>query len=145
MENYRNILITCGMYEDYMIIRTNATDKAIKNWCINYNIEQENGENTYFDNLKKEYCVEVLADSELEVVNLEEFVIDVTFDLMDYMEDWKLIETVENVKIYKREHKDFPYITEENNCKATQRRHKTLEQAKAEVKARNISAYRYFV
>ena len=89
MENYRNILITCGMYGDYMIIRTNATDKAIKNWCINYNIEQENGENTYFDNLKKEYCVEVLADSELEVVNLEEFVIDVTFDLMDYMEDWR--------------------------------------------------------
>lgn len=87
MENYRNILITCGMYEEFIVIRTNATDKAIENWCINYNIEQENSENTYFDNLKKEYNVEILADSELEVVDLEEFGIDVTFDLMDYMEE----------------------------------------------------------
>lgn len=83
----RNVLITCGMYSDYMLILTDATQQAIENWCYNYNKEMENGENTYFDSLQKEYYVEVLIDSELDTISLDDIEYDEVYDMMDYYID----------------------------------------------------------
>lgn len=62
---YRKVLInTFAMNGDYIIILTDAPREAIEKWCINYNREQEDGMNSYFDSLKIDYTVKVLADSE---------------------------------------------------------------------------------
>lgn len=98
----RNVLITCGMYGDYILINTNASNYALEKWCIEYNKSLEDGENIYFDNLKKEYYVEILADSELDT-NIEDIVeqygYDIVFDLMDYYDyDGCLHNFIENIE-----------------------------------------------
>lgn len=60
----KKVLITAGMSGDAILIITNAPQNVIEEWCKNYNQEQENGENTYFDRLKKNYYVNVIFDSE---------------------------------------------------------------------------------
>lgn len=85
MQDKRKVLITDGMSNDYMLILTNATKQAIKQWCYNYNEELENGQNTYFNKLQKEYYVEVLLDSELDVANIKDIEYDEIYDLKDYM------------------------------------------------------------
>ena len=85
MQDKRKVLIADGMSNDYMLILTNATKQAIEQWCYNYNEEIENGQNTYFNKLQKEYYVEVLLDSELDVVNIKDIDYDEIYDLKDYI------------------------------------------------------------
>lgn len=81
----RNVLITNGMSGDVMIILTDAPATAIKKWCHNFNVETENGINTYFDSLKKNFSVEVLHDSELDTSNhIEEIGFEEVYELGDY-------------------------------------------------------------
>ena len=85
---FRNVLITDGMYSDCMLIRTNAPYNKLENWAIDYNIALENGENPLFSKLEEQqYKVEILIDSELVTVSqedLEEIGYTQTLDLMDY-------------------------------------------------------------
>lgn len=88
MEYYkRKVLITAGMSDDKMLIITDAPKKAIEEWCKNYNKEQENGENSYFDTLKKDYYVRVLHDSALEndSDDIEVIGYDEVYDLFNYI------------------------------------------------------------
>lgn len=83
----RKILITSGMCDDYMIILTDAPKYMIEKWCCHYNWEKENGKNTYFELLNRDYSVKVLADSqihsfdrqEIEAIGYAE-----SYDLSDY-------------------------------------------------------------
>ena len=60
----RKVLITNELSNDAMLIITDAPKKAVEQWCRNYVSEIEDGENTYFDSLEKNYYVKVLYDSE---------------------------------------------------------------------------------
>ena len=84
--NKRKILITSGMSNYVILIITDAPKKIIEEWCRNYNKELENGKNTYFDNLKKDYYVRILHDSETEINNDDVDIIgyDEVYDLFDY-------------------------------------------------------------
>lgn len=61
----RKVLFTNGMSSDMMLIITDAPKEKIEEFCRHLNQEMEDGENTYFDFLKKDYYVNVLFDSEL--------------------------------------------------------------------------------
>lgn len=82
----RKVKITAGMSNDCMIILTDAPKKAIEEWCINYNQEMENRENSYFDFLSREFYVKVLHDSEedpeenIEIIGYSE-----AYDLFNYV------------------------------------------------------------
>ena len=82
----RNVLITNGMSSDMILIRTDAPKEAIERWCKSYSQELENGENTYLSSLQKNYYVEVLHDSELELNNdkVEAIGYEEVFDLNNY-------------------------------------------------------------
>ena len=87
MDEKRKVLFTNGMSNDYMIIITDASKESIEKWCYHYNQEMENGENAYFDTLKRNYSVKVLADSEIDNFDRED--IDIigyseAYDLSDY-------------------------------------------------------------
>lgn len=62
----RKVLFTYGMSNDMMLIITDAPEEEIEKFCIRYHYEMEDGENTYFDSLKKSYYVRVLHDSETD-------------------------------------------------------------------------------
>lgn len=86
----RKVLFTAGMSNDYMIIITDAPVEVLEEWCRNFNREMEDGENTYFDSLKKGYYVKVLADSEVDDFDVEDLEIigyDESYDLFDYAND----------------------------------------------------------
>ncbi len=83
----RKVLITCGMSHDAMLIITDAPKEDIEEWCRQYNKDLEDGENHYFDSLKKNHYVLVLFDSEenensddIDVIGYDE-----SYDLYDYM------------------------------------------------------------
>lgn len=100
---FRNVLITYGMYGDCMLIRTNAPYNKLENWAIDYNIALENGENPLFSKLEEQqYEVEILIDSELVTVSqddLEEIGYTQTLDLMDYQNyDGCLHNFIENIE-----------------------------------------------
>lgn len=61
----RKVLFASGVY-DRMVIITDAPKESLEQWCRDYSEYLENGENPFFDELKKEYYVKVLHDSELE-------------------------------------------------------------------------------
>jgi hypothetical protein len=82
----RKVLITNGMCEDMMLIITDAPKSVIENWCHEYNSELENGNNIYFNTLKKNYYVKVLFDSvtdsnfdDIEIIGYDE-----SYDLFDF-------------------------------------------------------------
>lgn len=83
----RKVLIsTDAMSGDFVIILTDAPRERIEKWCSNYLAEQEEGLNTYFDSLKIDWMVKVLADSEdgfdrddIEVIGYDE-----AYDVNDY-------------------------------------------------------------
>lgn len=101
--NYRKVLInTFAMSGDYIIILTDAPASSIEKWCKNYNKEQEEGLNTYFDSLKIDYTVKVLADSEL---GFERDDIDIigyceVYDVSDYACEEVLAEEEEPLCTY---------------------------------------------
>lgn len=77
---------TDAMSGDFIIILTDAPKEALDKWCSNYLFEQEEGLNTYFDSLKIDWTVKVLADSEdgfdrddIEVIGYDEY-----YNLGDY-------------------------------------------------------------
>lgn len=83
----KKVLFTQGMSEDRMLIITDAPKKEIEKWCKNYNREQENGKNTYFDGLKKNFFVKVVYDSGedfqedvIDAIGYEEY-----YDLNDFL------------------------------------------------------------
>ena len=92
--NRRKVLITNGMGHDRILILTDAPKKSIEQWCRNHNDEMENGEDTYFESLEKDYYVKVLYDSAMdddgnvEVPNKDIQIIgfDEIYDLFDYYE-----------------------------------------------------------
>ena len=88
----RKVLFSNGMSDDYMLIITDAPKDAIEEWCYNYNANMENGVNTYFEPLKENYYVKVLADSEINDFNrldIEIIGYDESYDLCDYWEKEK--------------------------------------------------------
>ena len=92
--NRRKVLITNGMGHERILILTDAPKKSIEQWCRNHNDEMENGEDTYFESLEKDYYVKVLYDSAMdddgnvEVPNKDIQIIgfDEIYDLFDYYE-----------------------------------------------------------
>lgn len=83
----RKVLFTNGMHPDKMLIITDAPKERIEEFCRHLNQEMENGENTYFDSLKKDYYVNVLFDSELSSESEDVDVIgyDEVYDFSDYL------------------------------------------------------------
>lgn len=80
----RKVLFTFGMSNDKIIIITDATTEALENWCRQTNIDSENGVNNYFNQLKVEYYVKVLHDSEIDDnENIETIGYDEVYDLND--------------------------------------------------------------
>lgn len=86
----RKVRITAGLYDDCMIILTDAPEGAIEKWCIDYNAEMENGKNSYFKSLSGKYYVRVLHDSaedsaeDIEIIGYSE-----TYDLCSRSESGK--------------------------------------------------------
>lgn len=81
----RKVLISDGMSNDFMLILTDAPKDEIEKWCRMHNQEMENGENTFFDILKKRYYVNVLFDSEVDdKENIEAIGYDEQYDLNQY-------------------------------------------------------------
>lgn len=87
MEDKRKVLLTYGMSNDCILILTNATKQAIEKWCYNYNEEMENGENTYLDSLQKDYYVEVLLDSEEDIIDIKDIECDEVYDRANYIKE----------------------------------------------------------
>jgi hypothetical protein len=89
MEDKRKVLFTSGMTSDMMLIIIDAPKERIEKWCYDYNEGLENNENVYFNELKKEYYVKVLHDSELENNNDDVEIIgyDEAYDLFDYYKE----------------------------------------------------------
>ena len=82
----RKVLLTNGMSSDMMLIITDAPKEKIEEFCRHLNQEMEDGKNTYFDFLKKEYYVNVLFDSELtsESEDVDVIGYDEVYNLFDY-------------------------------------------------------------
>ena len=65
MEDRRKVLFTNGMSNDFMLIITDAPQKAIESYCYRVNKVMEDGEHIEpFDTLKAKYYVKELLDSE---------------------------------------------------------------------------------
>jgi hypothetical protein len=87
MEDKRKVLLTYGMSNDCILILTNATKQAIEKWCYNYNEEMENGKNTYLDSLQKDYYVEILLDSEEDIIDIKDVEYDEVYDRANYIKE----------------------------------------------------------
>lgn len=67
MADKRKVLFTYGMTNDYQLIITDATEEAIKKWCVQYVTDRENGvRNESFYSLKAQFYVMELLDSQTE-------------------------------------------------------------------------------
>ena len=80
----KTVMFTDGMSNDFMVITTDAPRNKIEDWCHQCNKEQESGENTYFDSLKKNFFVHVIHDSSLSIVDRDSFKYDEIYDLSNY-------------------------------------------------------------
>lgn len=81
----RKVLITNGMSNDQILIITDAPIERLKQWCKEYVESIQNGKNIYFDDLKKEYYVNVIFDSEEEDDDDVDIIgFDEVYDLYDY-------------------------------------------------------------
>lgn len=91
MNELKKVLFTAGMSNDYMIVITDAPKERLEALCYSYNEQIENGEEiTAFNNLKKEYYLKFLADSETNDFNREDLKIigyDEAYDLFDYYKE----------------------------------------------------------
>lgn len=73
------------MSNDQMLIITDTPSERLKQWCKEYVESIQNGKNIYFDDLKKEYYVNVIFDSEeddeddVDIIGFDE-----VYDLYDY-------------------------------------------------------------
>lgn len=83
-EGYRTIKLTCGSFEEFEIIFTNATDSAIKADIVYFHSKQEEGEQIYKPYEIIEllgYTVNFLADqNDISEEELNEIIIDAEFD-----------------------------------------------------------------
>lgn len=80
--NMRTVKIKDPMTQDCMVIITNAPVERIREWIGKYNREMEDGKNTYFDDLKKDFYVRVLFDSMEDPVVCETLIdVDEVYDL----------------------------------------------------------------
>lgn len=94
----KKILFTYGMFGDFMLILTDAPKEAIEEWCYKYNWKMEKGLNTYFNSLKAEYYVKVLADSETDDKEVCDSIgFDETYELEDYLNPVRTIEIKESL------------------------------------------------
>lgn len=91
-EERRKVFFTNGMNPDKMIIITDAPKEKIEAFCRHLNQEMEDGENTYFDFLKKDYYVNVLFDSEFtsESEDIDVIGYDECYDFSDYPADGRV-------------------------------------------------------
>lgn len=92
----RTIKITDGMSNDFLIIKTNATNEQIETMCHFINEESENGRGfiaeEYADKLNNETHFDTLYDSELgphKESEIENVIIDEYFDLSEYYAEQK--------------------------------------------------------
>lgn len=93
----RTIKITDGMSNDFLIIKTNATNVQIETMCHFINEESENGRGfiseEYADKLNNGIYFNTLYDSELDVPHkeseIEKVIIDEYFELSDYYAEQK--------------------------------------------------------
>ena len=90
MDDLKKVLFTYGMSSDCMLIITDAPAEAIKKFCYKYNEDLENNINNYFNDLKKEFYVKILVDSEVDIFlnDLVDIIgYDLTFELADYIKE----------------------------------------------------------
>ena len=90
MNDLKKVLFNYGMSSDCMLIITDAPAEAIENFCYKYNEDLENNINNYFNDLKKEFYVKILVDSEVDIFlnDLVDIIgYDLTFDLADYIKE----------------------------------------------------------
>lgn len=91
MNELKKVLFTAGMSNDYMIIITDAPKERLEAFCYSYNEQIENGkEITAFNELKKEYYLKFLADSEIDNFDKEDIEIigySEAYDLFDYYKE----------------------------------------------------------
>ena len=67
MEDKRKVLFTDGMSSDFLLIITDAPKEAIEKYCRYHNTMMEDGGHfELFDNLKIQYYVKELLDSEVQ-------------------------------------------------------------------------------
>jgi hypothetical protein len=90
MDDIKKVLFTNGMSNDCMLIVTDAPAEVMENFCYKYNEDLENNINNYFNDLKKEFYVKILVDSEVDIffndlVNIIGY--DLIFDLVDYIKE----------------------------------------------------------
>ena len=113
MEDRRKVLFTNGMSNDFMLIITDAPQKAIESYCYRVNKVMEDGEHIEpFDTLKAKYYVKELLDSEIddredaEIIGWSE-----SYDLCNYYDN--LIATIEeDCKEWERLNNDEKMIEE---------------------------------
>lgn len=113
MEDRRKVLFTNGMSNDFMLIITDAPQKAIESYCYRVNKVMEDGEHIEpFDTLKAKYYVKELLDSEIddredaEIIGWSE-----SYDLCNYYDN--LIATIEeDCKEWERLNNDGKMIEE---------------------------------
>jgi hypothetical protein len=90
MYDLKKVLFTYGMSNDCMLIITDAPTKDLESFCYKYNEDLENNINNYFNDLKKQFYVKILVDSEVDdftkdLVDIIDF--DLVFDLADYIKE----------------------------------------------------------
>ena len=88
----KKVAFTFGMYNDYMLILTDAPKSAIEDWAREYTKGLEDNNNVYFKPLQKNYYVKIIADSEIHDLSWEDVEtigFNEVYDLGDYMENNK--------------------------------------------------------
>lgn len=107
----RKVLFTNGMHPDKMLVITDAPKEKIEEFCRHLNREMEDGVNTYYDFLKKDYYVNVLYDSELtsEREDVDVIGFDESYDFGDFQVDWQEDETESKIHGIIYEHGEDDY------------------------------------
>lgn len=88
----RTVCFTCGMSDDCFIVSTNAPLERIEQFARESNIADENGKSSFelFEDIKKDFTWDLLADSENGHVEQDDYNIDLQIDLRDFSTESKL-------------------------------------------------------
>lgn len=76
----KNVLIIDGMSNDKIVFITDAKKEDIEEWCNDYISSLENGINIYLKPLEEKHYVEILFDSEINL--LDDFDDDANYDFV---------------------------------------------------------------
>lgn len=81
----QKVLFTYGMKSDFFLILTDAPKEELARFCRRYNWGTENGINTGLDSLKTNFYVKLLADSEVDKMEVCDSIgYDTHYDIGEY-------------------------------------------------------------